>query len=179
MTTTRRGLLALAGAGLAGLAGCTGGDDADAGATAGAAGDDWQSTRLEDVTTGESFTIRGFDRPVVLHTFATWCPTCRGQQAEIKRFLEDAGGGAVAVDLTVEENDDAATLRQHASSNEFGWRFGIAPTEMTGALVDEFGRTVASAPRSPVIVVCPGGATEALGKGVTADEIAAAVDSTC
>jgi thiol-disulfide isomerase/thioredoxin len=185
-TRTRRDILAVVGGCAIALAGCVGGDeDTDPGNEESQSGGDddgtvdWQTTELEDVTTGESFTIQQFDRPVLLHTFATWCPTCRGQQQEIKRYLDDAGDSVAAVDLTIDENDDAAKLRDHAESNGFGWRFGVAPGEVTGALVDEFGRNVAVAPRAPVILVCPDGSARALGKGIAADDIATAVDEHC
>jgi thiol-disulfide isomerase/thioredoxin len=143
------------------------------------AADGWQAIDLEDATTGEQFSIAGIDRPVVLHTFATWCPTCRAQQGEIDTYVQRAGDSVAAVDLTIDQNDDPAALRQHAESNGFGWRFGVSPGEMTRELVDEFGQSVAVAPRSPVIVVCPDGRTNTLGKGASADEIEAAVESNC
>jgi thiol-disulfide isomerase/thioredoxin len=187
-TRTRRELLAVL-AGTVALAGCVGGDQS-AGTTPddGASQDEetpsdedggWQTATLEDVTTGESFTIQQFDRPVLVHTFATWCPTCRGQQQEIKRYLDDAGDSVVAVDLTIDENDNPKKLRQHAESNDFGWRFGVAPGDMTGAMVEEFGRNVAVAPRSPVILVCPDGRAQTLGQGLSASDIAAAVEEHC
>jgi hypothetical protein len=188
-TRTRRDVLAAAGGCAIALAGCVGGNQSggtdpetagsqndgasNAGSEAG-----WRSAELEDVTTGESFTIQQFETPVLLHTFATW-PTCRGQQEEIKRYLDDAGDSVSAVDLTIDENDDAAKLRQHADSNGFGWHFSVAPSDVTGALVEEFGRDVAVAPRAPVILVCPGGSARSLGKGIWADDIAAEVDEHC
>jgi len=143
------------------------------------AADGWQAIDLEDATTGESFSIAGIDRPVVLHTFATWCPTCRAQQGEIDTYVGRAGESVVAVDLTIDQNDDPEALREHAESNGFGWRFAVSPGEMTRELVDEFGQSVAVAPRSPVIIVCPDGGTKTLGKGASADEIEATVESHC
>jgi thiol-disulfide isomerase/thioredoxin len=184
---TRRSVLATV-AGAMALAGCVSGDQSggtDPGEEAGQNdetpndGGGWQSATLEDVTTGESFTIQQFDRPVLVHTFATWCPTCRGQQEEIKRYLDDAGDSVVAVDLTIDENDNPKKLRQHAESNDFGWRFGVAPGDMTGAMVEEFGRNVAVAPRSPVILVCPDGRAQTLGQGLSASDIAPAVEEHC
>jgi len=185
---TRRAFFATV-AGTVALAGCVGGDQSGGTNPEGEAGQnaetangedgDWQTATLEDVTTGESFTVQQFDHPVLVHTFATWCPTCRGQQQEIKRYLDDAGDSVTAVDLTVDENDDAATLREHAKSNGFGWRFGVAPGDVTGALVEEFGRNVAVAPRSPVILVCPDGRARSLGKGLSAGDIATAVEEHC
>jgi len=204
---SRREVLALAGITTAALAGCVGGDDSGAngetddgnemdgengmddgeGSAGGGTSDgdgsmerpDWQTAELEDVTTGETFTISGFDRPVVLHTFATWCPKCRSQQENIDAYLQEAGGAAVAVDLTIDENDDPETLRQHAESNGFGWRFGVSPSSVTGDLVEEFGREMASAPQSPVLVVCPDGATRAIDKGAGPDRLADEIERLC
>lgn len=185
-TRTRREVLVGAAAVAVALAGCVGGGESDDEGSAEPettqstdTSGGWREAQLNDVTTGESFTIEEFDRPVIIHTFATWCPKCRGQQEEIKRYLGDAGDDAVAVDLTIDENDDAQKLREHADSNGFDWRFGIAPGDVTGAMVDEFGRSVASAPTSPVIIVCPDGSARAIGKGASADQIAASVDEHC
>jgi thiol-disulfide isomerase/thioredoxin len=201
---SRRELLTLAGTVTAALAGCVGGgddegadngDDGEMGEDGGTDGGNpdssgtgdsgsmarpsWQTATLEDVTTGETFSLAEFDRPVVLHTFATWCPKCRSQQESIDAFLADAGDSAVAVDLTIDENDDPETLREHAESNGFDWRFGVSPSSVTSAMIDEFGREVASAPQSPVIIVCPGGESHAIDKGVGPDQLAAEIESNC
>ena len=188
--TSRRRVLALAGVTAASLAGCVGGSDDEnsgdesddgAGGSGGSSGGDrpaWQTATLEDVTTGEEFALADFDRPVILHTFATWCPKCRSQQENIDAFLQESDA-AVAVDLTIDENDDPEALRQHADSNGFDWRFGVSPSSVTGDLVDEFGREMASAPQSPVVIVCPDGATTTIGKGAGPDRLAEAIESTC
>lgn len=189
---SRREVLVLAGTATAALAGCVGGSDGgdtdSSGTEGGSSGSDgggsmarpsWQTATLEDVRTGETFSLAEFDRPVVLHTFATWCPKCRSQQENIDAFLADAGDSAVAVDLTIDENDDPETLREHAESNGFDWRFGVSPSSVTSAMIDEFGREVASAPQSPVILVCPDGESHAIDKGVGPDQLAADVESSC
>jgi thiol-disulfide isomerase/thioredoxin len=189
---TRRGALAATGAAVAALAGCVSGDGSDGsngngGASngtnsVGGGGTDrpaWQTTSFEDAQTGETLTIAEFDEPVVLHTFATWCSVCQSQQQSLDTLEERRGDEVTLVDLTIDENDDPDEVAAHAESNGFDWRFGVAPAEMTSSLVDNIGDRVVFAPQSPVVVVCPNGATEALGKGVSADAIADAINTNC
>jgi thiol-disulfide isomerase/thioredoxin len=130
---------------------------------------------LEDVTTGEQFAIADIDQPVVMHTFATWCSTCKRQQETLASARATIGEKATFVDVTIDENDDPEALRSHAESNGFDWRFAVAPNEMTRDLVDEYGQRVAIAPQSPVIVVCPDGSTQTLSKGSSVEDIEEAV----
>jgi thiol-disulfide isomerase/thioredoxin len=188
---TRRELLVAAGAATAALAGCTGGGGTGGGN--GGAGDGepdggvtepgesrptWQTTTFTDATTDETFAIEGFDSPVVLHTFATWCSTCKRQQGNIAT-LADRRDDIEFIDLTIDPNDNAGKVASHAESNGFGWHFGVASADLTRSLVDDFGQSVTTAPRSPVIVVCPDGAAYKVGKVVSADTIESTVDSNC
>lgn len=122
----------------------------------GSAGISWRTMDLTTVRGEETFTIEGFEKPVVLETFAVWCPICKRQQQQLTKL----GDAVVVVSLNTDPNEDAAKVRKHAEENGFDWRFAVAPSEMTGALIDEFGPTVTNAPSTPVIVVCPGGSAE-------------------
>jgi len=184
---SRRTVLAATGTGVVALAGCVGGDGGDDDGSGGTTGDDsdtagrpaWQTTPFEDARTGETVSVAGVDGPVVLHTFATWCSTCHSQQQNLDRFHERRGNEVTMVDLTIDGNDDPDDVAAHAEENGFDWRFGVAPAEMTGSLVDDVGDRVVFAPQSPVIVVCADGRTETLGKVSSADAIADTLDSTC
>ena len=189
---SRRTLLVAAGAGAAALAGCVSGDDGTSDSstgdsTNGGATDSspdstrpaWQTTTFEAARTGESLSVAEADGPVVLHTFATWCSVCHDQQQNLDTLHERRGEELTLVDLTIDENDDPDDVAAHAEDNGFDWRFGVAPTGMTSSLVDDVGDRVVFAPQSPVVVVCPDGTTETLGKGASADTIAETLDSTC
>lgn len=139
----------------------------------------WQERELEDVTTGETFTIAAIDEPVVVHTFATYCPICGRQQDEVASGYDELSEQASFVDLTIDENDDPEDLRKHAEENGLDWRFGVSPAEMTGDLVDEFGQSVTVAPQSPLIVVCPDGTAETLSKIAGPDAIRNAIQDIC
>jgi cytochrome oxidase Cu insertion factor (SCO1/SenC/PrrC family) len=143
-----------------------------------AAGAGWRATRLTDVLTGESFSVREFEgRPVVLEFFAVWCPVCTDQQRRL-RTARDRLEDLVAVSLNVDPNEDSAAVRAHAREEGFDWRYAVAPTSMTEALVDEFGTVVTTPPAAPVVLICPDGSADLLeGRGVkSADAIEAAVD---
>ncbi len=114
---------------------------------------DWRAIELETVRGGETFTVDEFEKPVVLETFAVWCPKCTRQQRKL-RGVDDA---AVKVSLNTDPNEAAEQVRSHANDNDFDWRYAVAPAEMTQSLVDAFGTTVTNAPSTPVIVACPGG----------------------
>lgn len=156
---SRRDVLGLSAAGLAALAGCLGGasspEEEDEEPEIEPA--DWRTTTLEDVTTGEAFRMGEFDVPLVLHTFAIWCGSCRTQQKELAAFHDSYDGEVVGVDLNVDENEDAARVREHVEENGHGWRFAISPPELTRGLVDEFSPKLAAGPGSPVVIISPEG----------------------
>ena len=195
---TRRRVLTAAGAlGASAVAGCVGagdpgtatdgdgggadGDETGSAAAGGGSGSDptpadnadWRSVELETVRDGETFTVDGFDRPVVLEAFAVWCPKCTRQQEEL-RGLDDS---VVAVSLNTDPNEDAEKVRAHAEDHGFDWRYAVTPPEMTQSLVDAFGTTVTNAPSTPLIVACGDGTGEFDAGGVrSADEVRSMTD---
>ncbi|WP_276270532.1 TlpA family protein disulfide reductase [Haloarcula litorea] len=190
---SRRAVLGATAAGLAAAAGCSStGSEGDATGTtepteaatdattrtATEAQVDWRTAELTDVTTGETFTVAGLaDAPVILEFFAVWCPVCTRQQQHLATFAAD-DPDAVPISVNVDPNESAETVRKHAAEHGFDWRYAVAPTDVTSALVDEFGTVVTSPPAAPVARVCPDGDAALLsGRGVkSAGDIAAAVD---
>lgn len=113
---------------------------------------DWRNTELEDVRTGENFSISELDKPLLLESFAVWCPTCTRQQQEIGRIHRSTNVTSVSID--VDPNEEASQVRNHIEKNGFDWRYAIAPPEMTSLLARDFGNTVLNPPSAPVILVC-------------------------
>jgi len=137
----------------------------------------WYGRELRNVTGDGTFTIGGFDRPVVLETFAVWCPVCTSQQerlAELRSQRDDL----VVVSLDIDPNESASKVRSHASDHGFDWRYAVAPPELTSQLVDEFGAVVTNAPSAPVIVACQDGSASLIDqRGVkSADTVGGHVD---
>ena len=157
--TSRRAVLAAAGTLSVGLlAGCSGDGSSTEDDRSGESGDTqaeegWRTTAMTDVRSGETFTVESFEKPVVLETFAVWCPKCERQQ----RQLTDIDDSVAVVSVNTDPNEDAEAVRQHAEDNGFDWRYVVASTTLTDSLIEAFGTTVTNAPSTPVIVACPGG----------------------
>jgi thiol-disulfide isomerase/thioredoxin len=95
---------------------------------------------LSEVTSGETFSISSLsDKPVLLESFAVWCPTCTKQQREILEFHEEVGESVVSVSLDTEPNEDESVVREHASDNGFTWRYTVSPADVTQSLISDFG----------------------------------------
>ena len=122
---------------------------------------DWINTELKDVNSQEVFKISDFsDKPVLLESFAVWCPTCTKQQKTTKKFEEEVGDSVISISIDTDPNEDEAILRAHTQANGFTWRYAIAPVEMTQALIDQFGVSIINAPSVPMVLICNGNAYE-------------------
>ena len=113
----------------------------------------WRTTELTDIRTVETFTIDQFNKPIILESFAVWCPTCTKQQWEIRDLHKEIGDKAISISLDTDPNEDRETVLNHLTANNFDWYYAIAPKEVTQSLIDEFGVTVANAPSAPVIII--------------------------
>ena len=130
-------------------------------ATAGWATDEeaaagWLAIELTDVRTGESFTIAEFaDTPVLLESFAVWCPICTNQQKQVRTLHEKVGDEVVSIALNTDPNEDRAKVAAHLERHGFDWRYAVAPPELILALKEEFGVGILNAPSAPVVLICP------------------------
>ena len=115
---------------------------------------DWKNVELKNVNTGEMFKISDFDGPVLLESFAVWCPTCTKQQKIFKEFIAQDTTGVLHVSLDTDPNEDKQQIIDHALSNGFEWYYAVSPIELTQQLIDIYGVGVVNAPSVPVILVC-------------------------
>jgi thiol-disulfide isomerase/thioredoxin len=116
---------------------------------------EWMDIELKDVRTGETFRISDFEgRPVLLESFAVWCPTCLAQQKEIEKLKISQGEAIVHISLDTDPNEDEDRIREHLETHGFYWLFAVSPIELTNALIDEFGLGVVNAPGAPVVLIC-------------------------
>ena len=140
----------------------------------------WTDIEVEDVRTGDTYRISQFDKPVLVETFAVWCPTCTRQQEEVRKLHEDIGDDFVSVSLDVDPNEDAAKITRHTERHGFDWRYSIAPPEMTASLQKEFGPSVLNPPSAPMILVCEDGKSRKLEFGVKpASKLKAEIENGC
>ena len=141
----------------------------------------WMDMELTDVATGQKFKISDFKgKPVLLESFAVWCPTCLRQQKEIQKLKESEGDAILHISLDTDPNEDEARIREHLERNGLDWYFAVSPIALTEALIDEFGLTVVSAPSAPVVLICEDQSTRFLRSGVkSADDLLAEVERGC
>lgn len=130
----------------------------------------WLQVELADVSTGQVFTLADFaGTPVLLESFAVWCPVCLSQQQQIAA-LHDATAGFVSVSIDTDPHESAGQVIGHSARHGFsdydGWHYAIAPIGLTRALVGAFGPVIASAPSAPMVLICADQSTRLLRTGV-------------
>ena len=117
---------------------------------------EWLAIELTDVRTGESFTIAEFaGTPVLLESFAVWCPICTSQQKQVRALHQQVGDGVVSIALNTDPNEDLDKVAAHLERHGFDWRYAVAPAELTLALKAEFGVGILNAPSAPMVLICP------------------------
>lgn len=141
--------------------------------------EDWQAIEIADAHTCETFTLESIDRPVVIHTFADFCPTCQAHQDGVKDEYDEVGEDIMFLDLEIELNREPAHIAEYADERGYEWNFAVASPALTDSLIDEFGPDIANHARSPLIAVCPDGSTGTRDKGVGVEEIQSFVERTC
>lgn len=140
-------------------------------ATSPATAPEWMDIELTDVATGQTFKISDFKgKPILLESFAVWCPTCLAQQKEIKKVKQIEGENIIHISLDTDPNEDEDKIREHIRRNELDWYFAVSPVELTQALIDEFGLSFVSAPRAPVVLIRADQSTRFLRSGVKSAE---------
>jgi thiol-disulfide isomerase/thioredoxin len=143
--------------------------------------DSFLDYELTDVLTEGSFRLSDFaGRPVILESFAVWCPTCTSQQENLKDMHKEVGDSVVSVSLDTDPNEDEDTVKEHAESNGFDWRYSISPTELTDMLIDEFGYGIISAPSVPIVLICEDQSYRMLDSGKkSVDELKEELEAGC
>ena len=126
----------------------------------------WMNVPLKDINSGKTFTISDFaGKPVLLETFAVWCPTCTKQQKEFKKLHEEMGDDIVSISLNVDSNEDESRIREHIARNGFDWYYAVSPPELTRLLIQQFGTAIVTAPAAPVILICEDHSARLLRRG--------------
>ena len=114
----------------------------------------WQTMTITDVD-GATFTLDDFHgTPVLVETFATWCPNCREQLQDTNALAAAAGDDVQVIALSIETDLSPDEVRAYAADNGFDdVRFAVMTPELLAALVDAYGNTVANAPSTPKLVI--------------------------
>jgi thiol-disulfide isomerase/thioredoxin len=130
---------------------------------------DWFDMELTDVQTGQTFTMNDYAGKVVLvETMAMWCPTCVIQATQVEKLHEALGNpeDLITVSLDVDIHEDAASLKEYASSYRFDWHFAVAPLGVARALGNLYNAEYLNPPLSPMLIIDRDGNVHQLEYGV-------------
>ncbi len=128
---------------------------------------EWFDIELKDVNTQTTFKLSDFKgKPILVESFAVWCPICTKQQKQIKLLHEDVGDSVISLALDTDPNEDESEVLDHTEKNGFDWLYSVSPTDLTEALIDEFGIGIVNAPSAPVILICEDQSFRKLRNGV-------------
>jgi hypothetical protein len=125
------------------------------------------------VITGQAFSMNDFAGKIVLvETMATWCPTCWKQENEVKRLQRLLGTSSdlVSISLDVDTNEDAATLKDFATTGKYDWRFAVTPLLVARALGNLYSADYLNPPLAPMLFIDRQGHVYGLPNGVKSAE---------
>lgn len=140
-------------------------------------GQPWAVAELTDVSTGGVFRIADLaasGKVVFVETVAIWCTKCRAQQAAAVTAFQELDPATVEwVAIDVETSETADALLRYRDQNGFPFRYVVADSSLSRALVDQFGDIVLSPPSVNVIVLGPDGRVTHLRGHHDSDELVA------
>jgi peroxiredoxin len=117
---------------------------------------DWFDMELNDVQTGETFTMNDYaGKVVLLETMAIWCPNCVVQANEVRNLHNLLGNpdDLISVTLDVDFNEDETSLKEYASGYGFDWHFAVAPLLVARALGNLYTAQYLNPPLSPMLII--------------------------
>ena len=124
-------------------------------ATPDANGSSWVTIPVTDVVTGKQNTIVDLaaeGKPLIIHTFAVWCPACSMQLRETKKLLQENPDGYKLLAIDIDPREDLALVKKHIEKNQFLGMFAVSPSEMTESLIDTLGtQIIQSLPQTIVV----------------------------
>lgn len=113
----------------------------------------WFDIPLEDVY-GNTIDIRTAGKPILIESFAIWCPTCLKQQKEVDAAHEALGDSFISIALDTDPNEDENAVRAYAEKHGLDLSYVVSPRALTQALIVDFGIIAVQAPLAPMIFIC-------------------------
>lgn len=115
----------------------------------------WMTVPITDVMTGKQTTIEELaeeGKPVIIHSFAVWCPACSIQLRETAKILKENPGAYTVLGIDLDSRENTDMIKSHIEKNQFVGMYIAAPTELTKGLVQTVGpRVVQSLPQTLII----------------------------
>jgi hypothetical protein len=117
---------------------------------------DWFNVELQNVNSGEAFTVQDLHGKVVLvETMAVWCTNCLQQQRQVSALHELLGerDDFVSLGLDIDPNENADDLKGFVDQNGFDWHYAVAPAEVSRELSNNYGAQFINPPSTPMLIV--------------------------
>jgi hypothetical protein len=135
----------------------------------------WYSVALNDVRTGQSFSVESFKGKVVLvESMAVWCSKCLTQQKNIKALHETLGHREdfVSIGLDIDPNEDLDQLKFFVENQGFDWFYAISPADVSRDLSSLYGPQFLNPPSTPIVLIDRHGAAHPMPFGIkSVDEL--------
>jgi len=107
---------------------------------------DWMYTPMTDCVTGNDISTSSLisaDKPLIIHTFAVWCPACTKQLQETTKLLKEEPGTYQFLAIDIDSREDRDRIISHIQKNKFTEGYYVsAPEEVLTGLIDTFGQRI-------------------------------------
>ncbi len=116
----------------------------------------WMTIPFTDAITGKQSSIAEMassGKPIILHTFAVWCPACSMQLRETAKLVAKNPDAYIVLGVDIDPRENTEMVKNHIEKNKFTGTYISAPPKMTRSLMDTVGdQIVQSLPQT--IVIC-------------------------
>nr|WP_319537445.1 redoxin family protein [uncultured Methanospirillum sp.] len=116
---------------------------------------EWMTIPITDAVTGKQTSIAELGsqgKPIIVHTFAVWCPACSMQLRETKKLVENNPDTFIILGIDIDPRENTAQVKNHIEKNKFAGIFVTAPKEFTQSLIQTVGtQVVQSLPQTIII----------------------------
>jgi thiol-disulfide isomerase/thioredoxin len=130
----------------------------------------WITIPITDAITGKQTTIADLatsGKPIIIHTFAVWCPACSIQLRETAKLVQSNPDAYTILGIDIDPRENAELVQRHIEKNQLTGMYVAAPPEMTRSLMDTIGdQIIRSLPQT--IIICNKSVTY-IGDGVFAE----------
>lgn len=85
----------------------------------------WTTTPMTEVTTGNMITVLDLikkGKPVIIHTFAVWCPACTNQLKETTKLVRNNPDNYTVLAIDIDPNENSATVLNSALFDTSFWK---------------------------------------------------------
>ena len=118
-------------------------------------GSTWMTIPITDTVTGKQTSIvdlASAGKPIIMHTFAVWCPACSMQLRETKKLDLDNPGAIIILGVDIDPRENGDQVKNHVEKNQFTGIYVSAPPEFTRSLMKTVGPQIIQTLPQTVII---------------------------